>query len=287
LKVDSVVVNIVLEERNLLCANLLLWDRAEFLPYKELPVLKPELVIALLSSKRLGGFENKVAAIYNSTENVKHCFSKLIFSYPDYIEATIAINSIKPISFLRSLMCLSEGKHLILDIACLAIRTDWLGIISRNASLHRCWVTSAIYQGISDLDDPYCDAVHPAGLYMISTEFQDFIRQKWMPVVLKYVHLAPELNVVEMLYKLEYESGVKDFDSIDWVQKFCRTDLFSNYDGKYENTQSDGVALRKLIREPDVVIGIGKYLFRELETIDISYKDYRKSVRQFFNNKLI
>lgn len=282
MKLDSVVIDLVLEERNLFCANMLLWDREEFYPYKTVPSAKPSLRINLLASIPRKSFEDKVRAIYVSTQKVKHCFSELLFSYPDYREPNKTVNTDSTISFINSISGLGSGNFLRLNVACLALRTGWLVAIESDSIGSETWIEGASYDGVSETIQKYESAIHHCGLYRISETFSKFILKTWKPIVEKYSVLSDTLNPIEMLYKALDDSTFSSVDVSEFQSKFVNSNHFANHDGPYENKHYDGVALRRLLRDPFLVIGISKHLFRELETIDISYADFRKTVRQYF-----
>lgn len=286
LKLDSVVIDLVLEERNLCCANILLWDRPEFHPYTNIPESKPLLKIGLLASKPRKSFEAKMKAIYESTTRVKECFEGIDFTYPDYNSSTDSVNKQPNISIVNSIADLTDGNHLRLNVACLALRPDWLSILEATPH-HESWLKSGQYEGISELAPEMESAIHCCGLYTMTQEFSSYIAEVWQPIVQKYAITSDEMNPIQMLHKALEDPTFANIDVSLFKDNLLISDLFSNHDGPYENRHYDGVALRRLQRNPDLVIGISKHLFRELETIDISYSEYRKSVRLFFKENEI
>lgn len=287
MKLDSVVLDLTLEERNLCCANILLWDRQEFYPYYDIPESKPLLKVNLLSSKPRQGFEAKVESIYSSTERVKQCFSGLEFAYPDYNSTNESVNDDLNLGFINALTSLDHGCHLKLNVACLALRTNWLRLVEKELTEQDAWIISSKYQGISSLDKDLNSAIHPCGIYNLTKEFATYIQDVWTPIVKKYSIVSSDLNPIEMLYKALDDTTFSGKDVSAFRSKFVDSSLFANHNGQYENKHYDGVALRKLLRDKSLVIGMSKHLFRELETIDISYSEYRKIVRQHFRAKQI
>lgn len=271
-----------MEERNLFCANMLLWDRPEFYPYEDVPEAKPILKVNLLASIPRQGFETKIKSIFDSTDMVKHCFSKLEFTYPDHDSINEFINKEPNLSFINSLAHSVSGIHLRLNVACLVLRRDWLKLINEQLSDQNVWIISSIYEGVSALDKDMGLAIHPCGIYYITQEFKSFVHAVWKPIVKKYSLQSSDLNPVEMLYRGLDDNTFSHLDVAAFKTKFIASDMCSNHDGVYENKHYDGVALRRLLRNKSNLIGISKHLFRELETIDISYGEYRKIVRQHF-----
>ncbi len=261
---------------------MLLWDRPEFNPYTDVQESKPTLKVNLLASKPRQGFESKIKSIYNSTDKVKLYFSKLEFAYPDHDSTSQAINNEPNLSFINSLANSESGIHLRLNVACLAIRSNWLKLIGDQLYDQNTWIISSIYEGVSAVDKDMSSAIHPCGIYYVTQEFKSFVQDVWKPIVKKYSLLSNELNPVEMLYRGLDDNTFSNLDVAAFKTKFITSDTFSNHDGIYENKHYDGVALRRLLRNKSTLIGISKHLFRELETIDISYSEYRKIVRQHF-----
>jgi len=276
------VVNLSLEERNLFCANLLLWDRQEFHPYKIISDSKPSLLVNLYASKPREGFESKLRSIFYSTETVQNCFSEITFGYPDFREQESILNDNPNIGFVNSLETLPNGKHLLLNVACLAVRADWLESISNELNNSIAWIRSGVYEGVSELDNNYELALHTCGIYQISDSFSNYIKTVWKPIVKKYALLDKELSPKEMLCKAMNDTTFSALNVADYKKNFVSSAAFAHHDGPYENKHYDGVALRRLMRDSKIMIGISKHLFRELETIDINYSEYRKNVRQYF-----
>ena len=285
MKLETVVICLYLEERNLLCANLLLWDKAAFHPYSIVSEQTISLTVNLLASAPRQGFEAKVRSIYNSTERVKHCFSELKFIYCDHDVQTSTVNTIPTKSFIHTLESTGRICFLRLDVAAIAIKPNWLALIEEEAITSRFWMKGAKYEGISELEAAIKEAFHETGIYAVDKDFQTFISSVWRPLVEKHAIISPELTAHQVLHKA-IRSSPEDYDSGS-LDHFRISSAIANHDGSYERQQSEGVALRKLMRDSKIAIGIGKHFYRELETIDISYNAYRKVVRQYFQaNKL-
>lgn len=266
---------------------MLLWDESAFHPYTAIPKHRPALTINLLASRQRKGFEEKVRFIYDSTTKVKDCFSELSFRYPDYNSSDSTFNDDSNISFINSVRSLPIGLHLRINVACLSLRENWLEKLLSPEIDQAAWIISDAYSGISELEELYETAVHTCGIYHITSKFMDFIDTIWSPVIKKYTLLCSELSPIQMLYKALNDSTFKDYSLSKYLRHFVAGNSFAHHDGPYENKHYDGVALRRLLRDESILIGISKHLFRELETIDINYNTYRKKVRLFFRENQI
>lgn len=282
---NSVVISLILEQRNLVCANFLLWDRNEFLPYIKEPTRKLPLTIALRNSIPRQSFEDKISAIYHSTSQVKACFSGLEFIYPDFNSSDKTVNSEPKLSLINTLSMLTDGQYLLLNADCLPLRPDWLGAVAELVSESDAWIEGASYNGISIIDKTKLSIVHECAVYFVDPSFTDFISTIWRPLIHKGIEQGLDLLPFDILqyYADRKEVDLIGQDSVFW-QKQRVTSFFSNHDGPYERKNGDGVALRKLMRDESLFIGLGKHLFRDLETIDISHPEYRKRVRLHFRS---
>lgn len=154
MELKSIVISLILEQRNLLCSNFLLWDSDIFTPSLVEQATKIPLVINLLNSKQRAGFEKKVQAVYDSTHSLKNCFSKLIFTYSSYdteSDSIIKDSNLRLFNILEAVK-MFQGYTLLLDINCLWLRPNWLVKTSEFVSDLDCWVGGGIYRGISEVD---------------------------------------------------------------------------------------------------------------------------------------
>jgi|GEM_PF-937954 len=309
--IKSLAIQTVFRERNLVCANFLLWDKEGFLPYTATLEVKIPIVLILNGAPRIP-YENRIYKVFNSTSRLKNYFSGIQFHYcnldksVDTYYAAVPSDESMPeygwksgpnLQFFHALSALYSygGYTLLLEPDVLPVRNGWLELADFEIEFSSTfWVKGSKYLGKTKLVNEIATHLNGVAIYYTgSDEFQTFLSDKWKPLLKEVVTERPFMAYDACLFYAKFHTEIMGRDllskeDIEHLEsKFITTPFVQNHTGKFEKVNQSGIPLKVLASNPDTCLLHGKHLFRELVRFGIIYNRIKNKVRDIFENKTI